>query len=886
MKNVTQDYINAVTDYGREWQNTVVIKNGNVTETYTSCSINIEEVFSDSDTLSMGRAFSSKLSLKLYEPQRTLSYQDSVITVTSKLKVNNALVDVSMGTFYPSEVITNDDYETLDIVAYDNMAKLDVPYEPQVTLPCTRKDVVNDICTQYGLEKGDGVVKVYDNHQLIDSEHFETVSGQVVNNRYTLSWNSSNKVLRLQTISSSRLTTTTTIPIANVPLIRGHRYLLLFSGSSLLNAKLQGGSTITQSQIITNNNYDTLSLECVIRWSTVPLSIDLQDMLCQVIDLTEKIGDEPMTVEDYIRIFGNDYEPINGTQEIAFGDEVIDTIYEGTVAETLGYMAGLVGKNAIFNSDNKLVFRWYSADTRFGSRWQDLLNIAWQDLDGTWATELVDIVNFDRSFQHQDGLSLNEGTFTINSITSGTADTVYTAGSGKGISFENPYITQELVDSIYANLPQDYKTFYVGTINTFGMPCAEVGDIVYAQMKDGEKRVIYISNNSWNLSGGCSCITSSVGVPNAEIEFSTESPSEKKLNKVRTALQGAITKATELINGARGGIFRVTDSNDDGVNDGWILSESETLTPTTKCIVANYEGIGLSSDGGQTMSDVAITHEGIVADAITSGQLTVGGQQNNVALSVVDAEGNEIGKWNKTIGLRSEKGVIGSMLQPGFGSYEPSGWNINTDAKNGLSSNCMSSGDNKLRRVYLQPYNNDNGDDTWIFSIQKASNAYEWNPTYLDPLIIIDGAGKITSRSSIEIEHDNGRGEIERDFYVDTSGAGYFSGIVQAYEFDPMSRVEYKTDIELSKDMLDIVNDTNIYEYRLKKDKENEVDKIRFGVIIGDEYNEHTPKEIVATNGNGVDLYSMVSVLWKAVQELSAKVDELENQVNGLEKGE
>lgn len=80
---------------------------------------------------------------------------------------------------------------------------------------------------------------------------------------------------------------------------------------------------------------------------------------------------------------------------------------------------------------------------------------------------------------------------------------------------------------------------------------------------------------------------------------------------------------------------------------------------------------------------------------------------------------------------------------------------------------------------------------------------------------------------------------------------------------------------KFTKDATAIINNSDIYEYNLKSDKDT--DKKMIGFVIGENYK--TPDEVIDKNGQAVSLYSAIGILWKAVQELSARVEELEKEV-------
>lgn len=80
---------------------------------------------------------------------------------------------------------------------------------------------------------------------------------------------------------------------------------------------------------------------------------------------------------------------------------------------------------------------------------------------------------------------------------------------------------------------------------------------------------------------------------------------------------------------------------------------------------------------------------------------------------------------------------------------------------------------------------------------------------------------------------------------------------------------------KFTKSATDIINNSDIYEYNLKSDKDT--DKKIIGFIIGDKY--RTPDEVISKDGQAVALYSAIGILWKAFQEQSKRIEELEKEV-------
>lgn len=90
---------------------------------------------------------------------------------------------------------------------------------------------------------------------------------------------------------------------------------------------------------------------------------------------------------------------------------------------------------------------------------------------------------------------------------------------------------------------------------------------------------------------------------------------------------------------------------------------------------------------------------------------------------------------------------------------------------------------------------------------------------------------------------------------------------------------ENKKNFEKLLEGLKIVLNTEIYKYNLKS--EGEKAKKHIGFVIGDKYNYS--EEITSLNNDGVDIYSMVSVAYKAIQEQQEQIEELQRKIKELE---
>ena len=97
------------------------------------------------------------------------------------------------------------------------------------------------------------------------------------------------------------------------------------------------------------------------------------------------------------------------------------------------------------------------------------------------------------------------------------------------------------------------------------------------------------------------------------------------------------------------------------------------------------------------------------------------------------------------------------------------------------------------------------------------------------------------------------------------------TGEVKCIYVTQTSKEENKKDFEKLENALEIIKNTDIYKYHFKEQKDK--DKKHIGFVIGDKYKYS--KEITSQDNDGVDLYSMIGVCFKAIQELQEEIEEL-----------
>ncbi|MCI8397777.1 MAG: tail fiber domain-containing protein [Clostridia bacterium] len=99
-------------------------------------------------------------------------------------------------------------------------------------------------------------------------------------------------------------------------------------------------------------------------------------------------------------------------------------------------------------------------------------------------------------------------------------------------------------------------------------------------------------------------------------------------------------------------------------------------------------------------------------------------------------------------------------------------------------------------------------------------------------------------------------------------------GTVYAESYNNLSLESIKKNINKFDNALSIIENSEIYEYNFKTEKDTE--KKHVGFVIGDKYN--TPNIVKSNNGKAIESYTMSAITWKAIQELSQRLKILEEK--------
>lgn len=274
----------------------------------------------------------------------------------------------------------------------------------------------------------------------------------------------------------------------------------------------------------------------------------------------------------------------------------------------LGYIAGLSGANAIMNRYNQVEFKKY------------------EEVEFSIGPGQI----------KQNGTNIKGNNLVIGGISSGTDLNPIEVGSGLSIVSPNPFMTQEILNEIGDEmLPFGYSPLEV---NYYGNPAIEVGDRFTLTDLKGNEHQLIVSKQVITLKGGCSIEIISAGDSDNELTYTYKSSVDKKIIANNSALIKSMDDATKNILGVNGGYFSLLIDENSGQPYGFRIMNTATITPTTKGWQGDYNGIGYSNDGFNTITKVALdmSNGQITADNLVSGAVITSRVDINNTLALRD----------------------------------------------------------------------------------------------------------------------------------------------------------------------------------------------------------------------------------------------------------
>lgn len=661
MYNLEQKIIDAFNSDSREIYVKAVFNNDFTVDGEYIKSFTINNSIGGTEALTLGNAYSNRLELNMFVPEDFTGLSKSKIEVYAGIMINNEVSYVPLGVFFAEEVKSTDNFKSVKITAYDAMLKIN---ELGNTYKCsntganiTPVNIIKDIAKQAGVAVNIG-------------NSVDTITDKNIQKAVGVHYGSDGSVQ--ESLSSVGVKELIALPQGSSSII------IKFAGEQLYELQYTDFNVVYYKDTEGENvhSYETFD------------SMTFSDVFDDNSQWLEGTITPPSYNGTLYMGFSFNSSPFNELPQLKFETEFtypqINYVNNSAIpnpnsvdfsARTmLGYMAGLLGCNAVINRSGALTLKRFSVNT--------LTSISAEE-------------------QYMNGYEQTlETPLTIDYLTTGTEPNsegeggVITVGQGSyGFNFENPYITNS---AKALNILNMYKGLQIMPckIKYRGNPCFDCGDIIKAEDRNGAYQNVLILSQSLSVSGGFSSTIDCTLKTDVKSDF-ISTPSTKKLaqrfNDFERAYQDVISK----LFGVSGGYVKdVYDSQ--GNRRAIAICENDIAvkwdSTAEKVVVENssdsgeamwvwsYGGLSYTGNGGYTYT-VAINMDG----QIYAEQL--------------------IGKLGKVVELEAEKGTI-------------AGWNITEDALYKDFEN---------HRAYIQ---NPTSKESWVFSIQEKRSDGGYNGNF------------------------------------------------------------------------------------------------------------------------------------------------------------
>ena len=165
---------------------------------------------------------------------------------------------------------------------------------------------------------------------------------------------------------------------------------------------------------------------------------------------------------------------------------VVGDLTGKTCRDMVGYLAALVGCNALIDRDGKLALRWFAASGQSYSP-SDYYN-AGLSIDGASTLACIQA-------------TVDVTTTDADGNTSVTTNTYTAGGTGVGIAIQNPYMTQAILDAVWTSIGG--LAYTVGSCDIFHGLLVEPGDLVAITDKAGVAHTLAVMSLTMTIDGGC-----------------------------------------------------------------------------------------------------------------------------------------------------------------------------------------------------------------------------------------------------------------------------------------------------------------------------------------------------------------------------------------------
>ena len=292
---------------------------------------------------------------------------------------------------------------------------------------------------------------------------------------------------------------------------------------------------------------------------------------------------------------------------------VVGDLTGKTCRDMVGYLAALVGCNALIDRDGKLALRWFASSGQSYSP-SDYYN-AGLSIDGTSTLACIQAEVETTTTDGDGNTSVHTNTYTAG-------------GTGVGISIQNPYMTQAILDTVWASIGG--LAYTVGSCDIFHGLLTEPGDLVTITDKAGVAHTLAVMSLTMTIDGGCKTTLRATGESSTDAGAAMQGSLGGKVSQLVVDL----AKMKQLIIEGPDGVTRLYGGRIDTKS---LFAQDITATGT----ITGAQLIGAVLSGGSI--DISGTFDGYtgasegyirtLGDESGSPQLILGMGENRIKIT-------------------------------------------------------------------------------------------------------------------------------------------------------------------------------------------------------------------------------------------------------------
>ncbi len=419
-------------------------------------------------------------------------------------------------------------------------------------------------------------------------------------------------------------------------------------------------------------------------------------------------------------------------------DMVINALPENvTKRQMISYIASYFGRNVHMGRTGKLRFDWYNFDSP--------VTVTDDEIETPTLGDTVSITSFACAVDKE---------------------TVLTSGTGRALTFENPYMTQDRLDTIRKDI-----TYTPCEMNML------VGSVLldnYDVLQYGNS-MIPVMGCELTFDGGVSLAVTAVGKTDEEAENQTVSPIDIAFDQAKKYAEDAIRNTTEIMNGVKGG-FRIEKYDADGKPYATLWMDADTETQSTHCIMINNSGIAFGTkDAGST--DWNFVYGWTIDGSFNTDFITA----NSIALkgSLKDSASTTVNGTN--VGLHYEVAPNLQLPTANGNTFEASGLKSYSDMAGMESESYYTNWG-----LFFDTKNETSDATALITSIMAALGGLNYFSNL--GFLVSDGTGTISGSPYAGISASNGfrttAGFFDNDIRCLTESTGILNGMSGGYLAD------------------------------------------------------------------------------------------------------